>query len=369
VAELPPNNGAAKAQRGPLFRLVLAVCLLAGGVWTVRFVHRAIIFEETDNAYLTAHIHQISSRLAGSVTEVLVTENQPVKKGQILARLDPLGAEIALQKAKASLAQQKAGALQLQAALEEAAAARGQADAQSSSADSKIERLEAELEVAKINFGRNQRLFQNDARAVSKSEVDTTKGNAQASTAALEGAKADALAAKARVAASAAAVEAARADVESAKAKVAAEEASVRDAERELSYAVITAPADGRIGNRNVEVGNRIQVGQALFALVGNECWIVANFKETQLRQMRPAQPVEITIDAMDGRQFSGRVDSIAPATGAEFAMLPPDNATGNFTKVVQRVPVKIIFDPQSIQGLEDRLRPGLSTVVSVRVK
>jgi membrane fusion protein (multidrug efflux system) len=150
---------------------------------------------------------------------------------------------------------------------------------------------------------------------------------------------------------------------------VKAEQESVRDAERNLTYATITAPTDGRIGNKNVEVGNRVQVGQPLFALVEPNYWVTANFKETQLRGMSSGQEVEVTIDAIGGHVFTGKLDSVAPATGAEFALLPADNATGNFTKVVQRVPVRVLFDKDSIQGFEDRLRPGLSAVVAVKVK
>ena len=110
-------------------------------------------------------------------------------------------------------------------------------------------------------------------------------------------------------------------------------------------------------------------VGQAIYAVVEPDLWVVANFKETQLTRMHAGQPVELTIDAVAGRTFTGKVDSISPATGAQFALLPPDNATGNFTKVVQRVPVKIVFDRDSVRGFEDRIRPGLSTVVNVRVR
>jgi membrane fusion protein (multidrug efflux system) len=175
-------------------------------------------------------------------------------------------------------------------------------------------------------------------------------------------------AAQARVLAGEAAVESAAAQAASAGTKVDAERAAVRDAERELSYTEIKAPSDGRIGNKNVEVGNRVQVGQALFAVVDNDCWITANFKETQLKKMTAGQRVDFTVDAIGGRVFHGTLDSIAPASGAQFALLPPDNATGNFTKVVQRVPVKVVFDRGSVRGFEDRLRPGLSAVVSVRV-
>jgi membrane fusion protein (multidrug efflux system) len=359
----------AKKKRGPLFWVIVSFGLVAASAWTMHFVYRMIVFQETDDAYVAGHLHQVSSRLDGSVTEVLVEENQPVKAGQLLARLDPLPFEIALQKSKAALSEQKAGALQAQAALDQARAQKTQAEAQVASAEAEIQRIAAQLEIANTNFGRNQRLFRDDARAVSKADVDTTKSTAEASIASLAGAKADAAAARSRVAGTAAAIESAQARLLSAAAKIEAEAAAVRDAERELSYVEIRAPADGRIGNKNVECGNRVQIGQALFALVGRDCWIIANFKETQLKQMRPGQAVEIAVDSAEGHPFTGKVDSFAPATGAEFALLPPDNATGNFTKVVQRVPIKIVFDPATLHGFEDRLSPGLSTVVSVRVK
>ena len=364
-----PGKAAPGKKRGPLFRLVVAVLILGGAVWAALFIHHALVYEETDDAYIDGHVHQISSRVAGSVTEVLVNENEAVKAGQVLARLDPLEFDIALQKERAALAQEEAGVAQTVAALAQARAQFAQTQAQETAAEAQVRQSEAQLDMAKVNFGRDQRLFQSDVRAISKSDVDTTQNTAQATGAALAGAQADLAAAQARVQAGAAAVAAAQAEVASANTKVDAERAAVRDAERERSYVEIRASSDGRVGNKNVEVGNRVQVGQALFAVVDNDCWITANFKETQLRQMEAGQPVEITVDAIGGRGFTGKLDSIAPASGAQFALLPPDNATGNFTKVVQRVPIKIVFLPGSVRGYEDRLRPGLSAVVSVRVR
>jgi membrane fusion protein (multidrug efflux system) len=145
--------------------------------------------------------------------------------------------------------------------------------------------------------------------------------------------------------------------------------AAVRDAQRKLSYTTITAPASGRVGNKSVEPGNYVLPGQILFAIAGTDVWVVANFKETQLARMTPGQEVEITIDALPKQVLHGKVDSISPASGAQFALLPPDNATGNFNKVVQRVPVKISFDEQSLRLVSDKIRLGLSAVVNVRVR
>jgi len=364
IEKAPPRR-----KRGPVFRFLVTLLIIAAALWLANFIHHAIVFEDTDDAYIDGHVHEVSSRVAGSITEVLVDDNQVVKAGQVLARIDPLEFTIALQKAKAALAQEQAGLQEALAALAQSKAQYAQMQAQQASAAADVQQMEAKLQVANVNFDRDQSLFRKDARAVSKADVDTTQSAAAATTAALTGAKADVTAATARVQAGEAAVGSAQAAVASANARIDAERAAVLDAQRELSYVEIKAPSDGRIGNKNIEVGNRVQVGQALFAVVANDFWIVANFKETQLKKMHAGQPVDITVDAIGGHAFRGKLDSIAPASGAQFALLPPDNATGNFTKVVQRVPTKIIFDPDSIRGFEDRLRPGLSTVVDVRVQ
>ncbi|MDB6175634.1 MAG: HlyD family secretion protein [Chthoniobacteraceae bacterium] len=366
---VPRETGLPRKKRGLVFWLGATVAIAGTGIWLANFIHHSMTFEVTDDAYINGHIYQVSSRGAGSVIEVLVSENEAVKAGQALARIDPLASQISLQKARAALAQEKAGARHAQAALNQAKAQTVQAAAQAASSEAQVRLIEAQLQMANVNFERNQRLFQSDAHAISKAEVDTTKSNAQASGAALIGAKADLTAAQARSDASAAAVESAEAEIATADARILVQEAGVRDAERELSYSEIVAPSDGRVGNKNVEPGNRVQVGQALFAVVGGDYWIVANFKETQIRNVRAGQRVEITVDAVDGHHFTGKVDGIAPATGAQFALLPADNATGNFTKVVQRVPVKIVFDRDSIRGFEERLRPGLSAIANVLIK
>jgi membrane fusion protein, multidrug efflux system len=366
---VPTPKHPQKKRRGPGFWLVVAIAVAGGGAWLVNFVHRAIVYEATDDAYVAGHLHMISSRLDGSVTEVLVDENQAVTAGQVLARLDPLASQIEVDRNKAALHAAQAEVLRARTAVDQAKAEKAQAQAQVSVATAQVQQSDAQLELAKVNSGRDQQLFHEDTRTISESEVDTSRSAAAAAAASLTAAKAGLAAAEARVSVGAAAVESAEAQVASANAKVEAEKEAVLDAERKLSYTTISSPADGRIGDKNVEIGNRVQVGQALFALVGRDYWVTANFKETQLRKMNVGQPVEITIDAVGGRQFTGKIAGIAPATGAEFALLPPDNATGNFTKVVQRVPVKIVFDRDSIAGFEDRLSPGLSAVVSVKIK
>ncbi len=293
----------------------------------------------------------------------------PSRPGNPSPRVDPLEYEIALHRAQAMLAQSKAEEARARAAIVQTQAQITQAQAQVGQTQAQVTRAQAQTDMANTDFTRNNRLYNNDQHAIARSEVDTTKGSFDAAQAALEAAKANVTGAQSNVDAAKAQAESAQAALEAAQAAVSANDAAVHDAERELSYCTITSPTDGRVGNKNVEVGNRLPVGQAIYAVVQPDLWVIANFKETQLTRMGAGQPVELTVDAIGGKTFTGKVDSVSPATGAQFALLPPDNATGNFTKVVQRVPVKIVFDADSIRGFEDRVRPGLSVVVNVRVR
>ena len=368
-AALPAPPPAARKRRGPVFWLVTLV-LAAGALWwTGRFVWHAFNYEETDDAYVNGHVHQVSLRVSGAVTEVLVDDNQTVKAGQTLARIDPLEYAIALHRAQAMLAQAQAEEARARAAVAQSQAQVTQMDAQVQQARAQVERAQSQAETAGVDYNRSSRLYNSDKQAIAKSQVDTDKGALDAAQAALSAARANLAGVQSNVVANQAQVESAQAAQAAAQANVQASDAAVKDAERELSYTTLAAPTDGRIGNKNVESGNRVQAGQALFALVEPDLWVVANFKETQLARMRDGQPVEITVDAIPGRTFPGRIDSISPATGAQFALLPPDNATGNFTKVVQRVPVKVVFEREGVRGYENRIRPGLSAVVNVRVR
>ena len=232
-----------------------------------------------------------------------------------------------------------------------------------------MDQAEAEAGLAQLTLQRDQRMAQGDDHAVTPADLDAARSADAAAQARVGAARANVAALGPAVASAQAQDRVAHAQLQAAQAAVAAAQAAVRDAERELSYADIAAPAAGRIGGKNVEVGNRVQAGQTLMVVVEPEVWVVANFKETQLARMQAGQPVEVEIDAIPDRALQGTVESVAPASGAQFALLPPDNATGNFTKVVQRVPVKIRLDPADLQGLGDRVRPGLSAVVNVRVR
>lgn len=345
--------------------VILAVALLGWLGWKAWQNYR---YAETDDAYVTGHIHQISPQVEARVEQVLVTDNQVVKAGDVLVRLDPLQFQLAVEKARAAVAQAQAQATETRAAASQADAQLAEARARVEQADAQLAQTDAQLQLARQNLDRYEQLFAKGG-VITQADLDAARSAFHAAEAAHAANLANQTAAKSAIGSAEAARNSAAAQITAADAAIGVAEAAARNAERQLGYTTITAPADGRIGNRAVEAGNRVVAGQTLFSLAAPEPWIVANFKETQLAHMAPGQDVELTVDALPGRELHGKVDSIAPASGAQFALLPADNATGNFNKVVQRVPVKIVLDEASRRELGDRLRLGLSAIVSVRVR
>ena len=350
----PPRPDVTKSRNWKLLTLaVLGAITVSTG--SGLYLQHAAKFEETENAFVEADVHPISTRIAGDVIEVLVDDNETVAKGQPLLRLDPRDGEVNLQSAKAALAQAGAQVAQTEAALTQAQAALRQAEAQ-------ITANAAQLEKARLDFGRAESLHGSAGKAISQQDFDSAR-------AAFEVAKSSASSVAAARDAAAAFVLTAEANVTAAKAGRDHAQAQVEAAALQLSYTTLLAPSAGRIAKKTVETGQHVQPGQALMAVVSQEQWIVANFKENQLSHMRPNQEVEVTIDAIRGHAFKGHVESFAPGTGAKFTLLPPDNATGNFTKIVQRVPVKILLDPSELKAHAGRIAPGLSAIATVRVK
>lgn len=332
---------------------MVLMSVLAGSA--MHLVREAARVEETDNAFVEADVHPVSSRVPGDVVEVLVTDNQTVEKGQPLARLDPRGFEIQLDAARTALAQAEARIPAAAAQLAQAEAAGRQADAQAQAAA-------AQLEKARADFKRVENLSARGAGAVSRQDLDSARAG-------LDSAQASQAAAAAGCEAAQAGIRTAQANLDLAKAGAGNARPAVDEAERQLSYTVLTAPESGRIGKRSIQTGQHVQPGQALLAVVSPGHWIVANFKENQLSKMRQGQTVDITIDAIHGRHFQGTLESFAPGTGAKFTLLAPDNATGNFTKIVQRVPVKILLRDEAAADPEGRITPGLSALVKVQVE
>jgi membrane fusion protein, multidrug efflux system len=427
-----------------LILAALGVGAIAAGGFGYHYWQYTSTHQETDNATVAGHINQVSSKIAGTVSQVLANDNQLVQPGQLLIKLDPQDYQNKVQQAQAALsaAQRQAEAAQANialasqttsgktnqaqgdisvalaaistslAAVEEAQAGipAAQADVRLAEAgipvaQAQVAQADANLQKAQADYNRYNTLFKQGA--IARQQLETARAsydvNVAQKNAAIQGvqqaqarlasarvgvAKAQSqlaqaqegvTSAQAKLAASKGAMQQAtaggqqtavnRGQYEAAKASISQAEATLKDAQLQLSYTNITAPAAGRVGRKNVEVGNRVQVGTPMMAIVNNDSWVVANFKETQLEKMKPGKPVEIKLDSFPHHTFKGRVDSLSPASGAQFALLPPDNATGNFTKIVQRIPVKVVFDQQSIKGYEARITPGMSAEVAVEVK
>ncbi len=304
-------------------RLVIFGILLAIGlVWgSVEFVH-SLSHEESDNAQIAGDIYPVSPRVTATVLDVWVDSNQMVKAGDTLLTIDRSDYLVRRDMAQAQLLKAQAAVLATKAEIVAAGATQ--------------QRLDADLR-------RSRNLQKQDV--ISRAELDAATAGATASTARHT---------------------AAEDQYQAALAQVKLAEAELKNAELQLSWTTVTAPADGQIAKKNVQPGQFVSPGQQLIAIVGSgDLWVVANFKETQLEHMRPGQPVTIRVDAFPDEELEGHIDSISAGTGAQFALLPPDNASGNFVKVTQRVPVKIVFDEKP----ELPLAAGMNVIVEVKVK
>jgi membrane fusion protein (multidrug efflux system) len=342
-----------KRRRLPLF--IVGVLVLALAVWGIRRYLFSRHHVTTDNAQVDAHITLIAPRVAAFVSRVLVDDNQHVKAEDTLVVLDDRDLKVKLEQAEADLHAAQAAV----GGRGRPGEARAQFQASRSTAASVVAAVsaaEADYKKAAADLQRYRKLAAQ--KIVPAQQLDAAQAAFSAAQANLEAARRQASAAGSQVSASGAAVR-------SADARMAAAEAEVNTARLQLSYAYITAPISGTIARRNAESGALVQIGQTLMSIVpDSDVWVTANLKETQLAHVRAGDRAQFTVDAYPGHEFEGRVASLSPATGARFALLPPDNATGNFTKVVQRIPVKIEVDqpPQTATPL----RPGMSVEVTI---
>jgi membrane fusion protein (multidrug efflux system) len=330
---------------------LIALAAIGAGA---RMWYRSHFFVETENAYVAGHVHPVSARISGVVTKVLIEDNQLVKQGDLIAELDPFDQHVKVEQIEAQIATAEQQVLQADAQI-------AQVHAQASAAAAQVAQSEAQLLRAKQDAERYGQLYNSQMKAVSKAELDAANAGRSSAVADLAARKDSAAAAQAQTTAAAAARDVLKAQVKVLRVQL-------KDAQQQLAYNRILAPVDGRIGKRSLEVGQRVQPGQQLTAIVQDNVWLTANFKETQLADLKVGQPVHVTIDAMPGKTLVGRVDSFAPASGAQFALLPADNATGNFTKIVQRVPVKVTFKPEDVKALSGRLVPGMSAIAEVEL-
>lgn len=352
-SEGPQASGSRAARRPWLLPLLLPALIGAGWWGWSRWG-----LEETDNAQLQADLTEIASRIPGTVVQVAVQDNQPVHSGDLLVQLDPRDARAQLQQAQADLGVARREA-EAQRTL--AASSASRASAAGSEAQAAQEVAAAERQRAQVDLRRLQALAR--VGGVSRQEAE----QATATYARAEGAFISSRASRQSAEASRSEVQVDRQKAAAAAARVEQAAAALARAQLALSYTSIRAPEAGVIGARSAVPGRQVQPGQPLMTLVSATPWVEAHFKETQLDALYRGQAAEVRVDAFPGVVLHGHLQSLAPASGARFALLPPDNATGNFTKVVQRITARISLDGRLEPGLRSRLVPGLSALVSVR--
>jgi membrane fusion protein, multidrug efflux system len=330
-----------------------AVAVLAGAAWygfDYWTVGRYLV--STDDAYVQADNTTIAPKVSGYLSEVLVGDNERVKAGQVLARVDPRDFAVVLDQAGADVAAARAAITSKEAQL---GVQQAVIDAATATVD---------VDQATANFAAQENKRYTDLASTGYGSVQ----NAQQAQSRIAGAKAAIARDTANLASALKQVDLLKAEIVQANAALLRTQAAQRQAELNVEYTSITAPIDGIVGNRTLRTGQYVQAGTQLMSVVpAAGAYVVANFKETQLTDVRAGQPVDIAVDMFPGQVVHGRVDSVAPASGQEFALLPPDNATGNFTKVVQRIPVKIALDADNGAGIE--LRPGMSVIPTIETK
>ncbi len=332
-------------------RLLMGVAAVAAGVAAAAYYFECVApYETTDDAFIEAHVTPVAPQVAGRVAQVLVTDNQAVQPGEVLVQIDPSDYQAKLDQERASLAAAKSQLQQANAQFTVDQAKVAQEKANVVAAEAEAKQAEAD----------NKRYQAVGSLAISASQLDLADTQSRSADAQVTAARNKELAAEAQAGLD-------QASIQTAAAEVQKNEADVRQAELNLSYTQVKAPEAGYVTHRTVETGAYIQTGQSLLAVVPQQVWVVANFKETQLAHMRAGQPVEVKVDAYPQATFHGHVDSIQAGTGPRFSLLPPENASGNYVKVVQRVPVKIVLDDAAQAGY--LLGAGMSVEPAVKVK
>jgi membrane fusion protein (multidrug efflux system) len=361
----PAVNGARLAKlNSPLFIWPATAALAVLLFFALSYLNDFLTHESTDDAFVEAHVVSIAPRVAGQVLAVHVLDNQLVRSNELLVEIDPADyAMTVAQKQSAADAQESSYKLAL-AGLElmRAKVTTAGAAAQASKADTAAAAATAAR--AKADFERSQELRQQNT--ISQQEFDSAQAVAQQAEANLNAARQNAAADESKINEAGAQLNATEAGVSMALALFRQAQTGVQSAQLNLSYTKIFAPSDGRVTRKAVEQGDYVQTGQTLLSIVPNEVWVVANFKESQLKHMKPGQPAFVEIDAL-GKTLRAHVDSIQAGSGARFSLLPPENATGNYVKVVQRVPVKIVFNEPLPAGRT--IGPGLSVTPDVQVR
>ncbi len=346
---------------------VIAVLVIGSAIYFgFKKVTYAMANEDTENSQLECNIYPIAPRVGGFVDEIRVVENQHVKKGDTLVVLDYRDLKLRVQQAEIALANAEANLEVVKSNVGTANATAGAGDANIAAFESNVAVADVRVWKANVEFDRISKLVA--LKAATQQQLDNVKAEKESAEKQLAATKMQLNAAKDQAGASRSSAGSAGKQVRLAEISIEQRRSEVDFAKLNLSYATVTSPCDGFISKKNLQVGQLVNPGSALFSIVDDsKLWITANFKETQLSDIKPGQAVEVKVDAFPGKTFEGTIESIQAATGSKFALLPADNATGNFVKVVQRIPVRIALNDD--KNDEFQLRAGMNVEVAVRVK
>ncbi len=359
-------NEAAPKKKSYTFVIILALLVVAGGTWGYTKYNHGLHHEETDDAQIDANISPVIPRISGYITEIRVKDNQQVHKGDTLIVLDNRDELIRLEQANAALEGSRGNLVVANATTSASVASGSTYVANVSVAEAQIEEAKVNVWRANQDFARYENLIKD--HSITQQEYEQALANKQKAERQLQVLVTQKNAAERQAKAATSQTAATSRQTSVVNANIKARQADIDNAKLNLSYTVITAPTDGHVSKVNAQLGQYLQAGQSLFSIISNDQpWVVANFKETQLTKMKLGQHVKIHIDAYPDHVFDATIASFSPATGARFALLPPDNASGNFVKVVQRLPVRIEFKEVKDEFIS-RLRPGMNVFVDVEL-
>lgn len=346
--------------------LILTIIIVAGGIIGYFYIAYKKTHISTDDAFIEGRIHTVSSKVPGTIKNVHVTDNQFIRKGDLLVEIDPEDFDVKVREASAVFDVERTKLLELKYKLDTARQQFEELKAVVGVAKANLELQEANMKQTEIDMKRAENLLKEDV--IPEERYEKTKTAYDIAVAQVRAAKENLTQAYARLETQIALIKQTESSIEPQKALIRQKEASLSAAELNRSYTKIYAPANGYITRKSVEIGNQIQAGQPLMAVVSlDDVYVVANYKETQLEKIKVGQKVEIKVDTYPGKVFKGRVDSIMAGTGSVFSLFPPENATGSYVKVVQRIPVKIIFEKDT--DTEHVLRIGMSVVPTIIIE
>jgi membrane fusion protein (multidrug efflux system) len=355
-------------KRKKIALILFPIIIVLGAVAIYVYLQYSATHISTDDAFVDGRMHVIAPKVPGTVKVIHIQDNQLVKKNDLLLEIDPVDYEIMVRQAQADLDNQRKTLSEIRDSVDTVTKQMEQIAAALEAGRANLELQKANLELARVNLQRAEYLLKKEA--IAKQQYDNAKNAHEVASAQVRAGEAQVKQLEASLEAQKALIKQTAARIPSQKAQIRQKEAVLQGAELNRGYTKISAPADGYITKRTVEIGNQVQAGQPLMAVVPlnqGDIWITANYKETQLKKVKPGQRVVIRVDTFPGRVFYGTVDSVMAGTGAVFSLFPPENATGNYVKVVQRIPVKIVLEKGSDPG--HLLRIGMSVVPTILVE